>query len=309
MKILSVLLAGGLFAFYCTSSIAAVPADLVAAKYSVFSSDQNGDGCTDYLVKSPDAIVPIDLDDVFVPIPVPSKSLPFMLQSNTGCAYTLVQGLTRAQVTSSAWEKADYQAVVGDIKGDGGGSLLLAPTLSNTPPTFNVTRSPTNKTFALNQTLRSSDFQTGVPGTTAAMELTNRDQRSDLVIRRNGQVIGVYASDSSGKLYPVTTVNTISITQVVWNTFVGQMKGNDVSEVLRTSISTHFQTEARRILTTSGADLPGFGETLAAAEFEVVEVGADYSRAVLILTENNQKQMYFVTFGRDPDGAWKISDM
>lgn len=308
MKSLIKLLAGGLVALSCTAGIAAVPADLVSAKYSVFASDQNGDGCTDYLVKSPDAIVPIDLDDVFVPIPVPSKSLPFMLQSSTGCTYALVQGLTRAQVTSGAWKKADYQAVVGDVKGDGGGSLLLAPTVSNTPPTFNVTRSPTTREFALAQTLKSGDFQTGIPGTTIGLELTNKDQRTDMVVRRDGQVVGVYAADVNGKFYPSSSVNKIAMSQAVWNTFLDQMKANDVEGVLKYAISTRFQAEARSILTAPGADLRRFATTLL-PEFEVIEVGTIYTRAVLILTENGQKQMYFIIFAADSDGSWKIANM
>lgn len=306
MKSFIELFAGTLAALSCGPGIAALPADLVSAKYSVFASDQNGDGCTDYLIKSPDAIVPIDLNDVFVPIPVPSKSLPFMLQSSPGCSYALVQGLTRAQVTSSAWKKADYQVAVGDVNGDGGGSLLLSPTASSSTPTFNVAGNVTTKAFALLQTLKSGDFQTGTPGTTVSLELTNQDQRTDLVIRRGNQVLGVYAAESNGTFLPVSSANSIGASYAVWNTFMAQLKSNDVDGAVA-SMSKSFQAEARETLTASDADLVNFASMV--TEFDIVEAHEGYAKAVLILTEGGKKHMHLVLLGLDSDGTWKIFEM
>lgn len=277
---------------------AAGAAGLSSANFIAYSADFNADGCADYLIKAK--------DDLMVPIPVPSQNKPFILQSTTGCTYNLVQSLTDAQIKDSRWTPANYQVVVGDVRGDGGGSLLIAPLLgASSSPLFNVVRS-TSLQYSLLQTLNPLDFQVGTSGSTVSLSNVDSDGRSDLSVRRGSDLVAIYTAGADGSFTLTASGNKVATATAVWNNFSQQLKTGTIDGALNL-ISAETREKFRAAMTAPGATPAGFAD--AVKDFSVIDATEGSIRAAIVVDIQGVRTLFFVTFGKESDGTWKIHMM
>lgn len=304
---LLVTLAGCLLWVGLHSAIAAVPADLSIAGYEVFEADDNGDGCTDYLLKAPDLIIPLSIDDdAPLILPVPSRHAAMILISSPGCSYSLVQSPPRSQVQKSSWIKTTYPLVVGDARGDGGGSLmLLVPGAAGR--TFNIGRHSTTKDFTLLQVLNTADITSSAPGAVVSLEYTNGDSRSDLVVRSAGEIVAVYTANDGGTyVLGGGGGDAAAIVRVVWGDFASALVRNSAASALNL-VSAQNRSRFAAVMNDVDADLPGFANSI--ESFEILTVESVYIEAAIVVRSGTQRTAYFVAFGKDASGRWKIFNM
>lgn len=240
----------------CFSAQAAVPSSLASAQYAVFAADVSGDGCPDYLVKAPDTIALIPLDDgISIPVPIPSQNKPVLLLSSGSCQSFVSQQPTQAQVAGGSWQPAGYAALAGDVAGDGSGSLLVAPTSPAGSLAFNLTRSSADGSFSLLQTLSTQDFGIG-SGAIISLEYANGDSRSDLVIRNGLRVTAAFAAGPDGRFISGTS-DLIAITKLVWKGFTESLRSATPADALQL-VSSQTRPIFANALGTPGANPAGF---------------------------------------------------
>lgn len=298
----------GLSAVWLSSiSSAATPPDLLGAGYSVYTQDRNGDGCPDFLVKAPDRLVVIALDEDFIlPLPVPALAKPVLLQSNAACTYTLTNSPDNSVIREPGWAPSSYQLLAGDSAGTGGGSLLLVPHGSGGSTVFNLLRDPSTKAFSLLQALSASDYLVGSDTVSASLEYADPDTRTDFVVRNGSRVLGVFSADADGRFSSDSSGNLVAITHAVWKTFIGQLAAGNAEAALA-SVSVVTQEVFRKALTSPQADMPGFAASV--EDFTIVEVSGAAVSAVFNITTNGEKLNYVAVFGPDMDGTWRLFSM
>ena len=304
----------------CGGAVAAVPADLITAGYEVYASSVDSDGCQDYLVKAPNtwAMLSID-DDMPLIIPAPSRHRPFILTATFSwathiCSYTLLNNPSPLQISDSSrgWVRTNVRIAVGDVLGNSSGSLLIGPIQASNDTqaieqslSFNVARNASG-VFSLIQKLPGVSFAVGVDQAVLTLEYSDNDQRSDLVVRVAGQITNIYAANADGTFSASSDTNKVAAATAVWNNFIGQLRSGTVAQVLQ-SISAQTRDRFQTMLALPGANLPAFANAI--TRFEVIDITDVVVKAAIIIPSNGVDMMYFVVFGKDADGTWKIYSM
>jgi hypothetical protein len=294
---------------------AATPADLLASRYVTYTADINTDGCPDILVKAPDVVVMLDLDDLLLPVPVPGPMRPFMIRSAfaptpRSCNYQLFQDLSREETSDPRWAASPAALIYGDVLGSGIGSLLVGPvtvTSEHQAMLFNVTRTASG--FQLLQSLGGMSFQFEGDGVQFRLGYADNDSRTDLIVNRDGIDTGVFSADASGLLYYSGVDNDVARLTLLWKGFLGSLSSGSVDAVLA-RIVEHRRPYFLAIYEEGGLSLetPSTLESMV-TQFNVLEVQQTWARACFLATVNGQSRLFFVTFVQDHDGVWRLFSM
>ena len=290
--------------FFSVGSYSATPSDLLDYGYSLYQADYNGDGCIDYLLRAPARVMVLDLDDLIIPLVLNNKSI--ILMSGLNCAYSSVDDVASDMLNDSRWVPAEYRLVIGDSRGDGGGSIIAVPIASTSLPLFNIVRDPISKGFLLLQTLRPQDLQIATNDAVVSLEYSDADLRSDLVVRRGAQILAIFSAGADGSFSIASDENLVAMSHFVWKSFLDSLTSGNLGGALA-SVSNDTKDLIQTLLNVAGGNLSTLAESI--TRFGIIEVKSNYVRAAVVVAAGGQEKMYFVVFGRDSDGAWKIYSM
>jgi|KBSSwiStaDraftv2_1062776.scaffolds.fasta_scaffold108171_2 hypothetical protein len=106
-----------------------------AERYSALVGDLNGDGRKDIFVSYQPAIVPIQLDDISIPIPITKRRIgEFVLQQQTNGTFSLLTGLSQQQRSAAlGWARSAIQIVLGDVNADANPDIIVLSVAAEIP--------------------------------------------------------------------------------------------------------------------------------------------------------------------------------
>ena len=298
------LLFGSLFASGTTLAQSVPPATaLQLANYAVFSGDVNGDGFRDILLKAKPRLVLIQLDDLSVPIPVYPVPT-FVLLSNGG-SYTLVTSPALDIVNSSVWQANTYTISFGDFIGNGVTSMMIRSTTGG-GDTFTVTTPANAVQPTLLQRITPGDLgiDLGDPSRTVEFRDSNRDGRSDLVVRTNGRVTDVFVADSTGQF--MRQAGSTGSISVAWNGLRASLDASDAASAVG-FFSADTQSRYDSVFQRLGAgELPNISARW--SNFQQISVDATYATYAITQTYNGVSSDYLVSFVFE-NGRWVLNEM
>ena len=283
-------------------SLAAIPNDLLTAGYQVYTADINGDGCPDFLIRAPNQYVPISIDDdISIIIPIAARFPALQLTSVGTCGSMALTVLPASISYDPRWLPAAYSVLVGDVVGLGGGSLLIAPTNSSNSYAFSISRSNTDGSYTYLQSLQLATFGLG-SGTTLSFQYVNSDSRSDLVAMNGANVVAAFTAGTDGR-FTSGTSDMVSLTTIVWKSFLGALSSTNPNNALQ-MVAGYSNDVFATAINTPGATPQGFATII--SSFDVIDVQPTYVRAVISIQRNGETDLFYVLFGKDADGYWKI---
>ncbi|HEY8102387.1 MAG TPA: hypothetical protein VIF82_16735 [Burkholderiaceae bacterium] len=274
--------------------------------YHVFSGDVNGDGTPDILVKADFKIIMLPLDDDgLFPLPIPAPSPTFVLLSQSDGSYVLTAKPDASIVNSAVWQANSHDVIVGDVLGNGAGSILVK---TRTPgqPSFVVAMSSSTGALQLVQVLTTANIgiDLGAAGTTVTFQDQNGDGRTDLVVSVNGRVSSVLVADASGTFHVNDPSSTAASARAVWNGMLNALSTGDTTTAV-TYIIDGSKDKYTQAFTDLGPDVAQFASSFGSIDF--VHVSSNY--IIGVVTENyaGQTTMGYINFILSPDG-WSIEE-
>jgi len=208
---------------------AQTPSDIFGrAEYDIRSGDVNSDGYIDILANARMKFAMIGLDDLTIPIRVPSTVATFAIISDSTGNYSLTTDVSAALLANPAWRLGTHDLRFGDILGNGaGGAIIEARNAGD--PSFSVSATPAGVPQLLQRLDASSiGSDLAAAGTTSFLSDRNADGRADLTIERNGFITSVLYADSNG----VFTANREGTVRAVWLGFKGFLDSGNTSSAL-----------------------------------------------------------------------------
>lgn len=279
-----------------------MPTDVLNAGYTVMQADINGDACVDYLIQGKTISVILDLDDLVFPVLSPPRVQPLLLLSATTtgtCSYAAAPA-TAAQLRSTAWGASSYRVSVGDVRGDGNGSLFISAPQGSLA--FNVARLASGS-YSMLQVFNAKDLHLDSTGATVALVHSDADARSDLVVTQNGAVLGVYLAVADGTFAVSSPDNNAASAMAAWKQFIKYLQDSDLEGAL-TVVANSIRDAERAAMTAPGAtpfSLPG-----SITQVDVSKETNGQVELVLVAPQGGQDFLYSVTLAKESDGVWRI---
>jgi len=273
------------------------------AHYSVRQGDWNGDGKIDLLVEPKINWMMLALDDdLYIPIPLPPKSPPFILQSSEG-QYSLRIVTDQADLRSSVWSASNYTVYYADLLGNGLGAMILQSS-SGSVPSFSVGAGVNDRRPFLIQQLTPSalGFDIGQPGVTLNLSDENSDGRSDLSVLHDGVVSQVLLANQDGT-FSIGAQSIIATMRAVWGGFSRALLADDQAGALK-----HFSALSQPAYMGILGDVTATEMKLqlqAVQSINPISIEDGYIVAVLLSDRGGQTYLHQITMVHDSDG-WKI---
>ena len=295
-----VALAGLLFLLVVPHAVAAANNE-----YQVLQADINGDGCPDYLILAPRRWVSIPIDeDLIVPISVSDPKESLLIVSSSNCQYSSSRPPTQIEIARTDWVVSSYSINYGNVLGNDSSSFLIVPPNSTTAPTFSIVNRGNGQGLEM---LQAITLQSQFPGVVATLSLQkiDGDTRSDLVLRSAGGILAVFLANPEGK-FSTGPLDTVFVAVLVWKEYTDALSRGDVPTALR-YVSSRVRDSFSVALSQPDSDPVGYARDV--KHMDVIEVGSNWSRAAVTFNRNGQEQMFYVMFGVESDGTWRIASI
>ena len=223
-----------------------------------------------------------------------------VIQSGPGDEY--VPGLNGGVRPPLAGQRAD-------VDGDGKDECLIPP--AGGAPAFVVNCDPRESLSIIQQlTVGAIGYDLGALGISEELVDWNGDGRADLVLRMEGQILTVLIASPAGT-FPVddsTGANggVAAAIAILWSDFRDRINSND-----RVGAASMFRLNARQRYEDAFTSLGSMAETMddGWSALTPLSVNAEYAEYFLRQTISGVTRGYIVTFVKQQDGTWAISNM
>jgi hypothetical protein len=273
----------------------------VRSGFTVFSGDVNGDGYTDILVKAKRQVVIIPIDDLSIPIAIPTPVKSFVIVSDGNGHYSLSTNPNSAILNASVWQAGTYDLRLGDILGNGAGGAIIEARNAGSP-SFSVAISSGLPQLIQTLTADTLGFDLSASGVTSELSDRNGDGRTDLTIRRGAIVLQVLYANASG-LFIADQEATL---RAVWLGFKSHLDTGDASSALA-YISPASAPYYSEIFQAFGGDRL---RTLSATwtDVKAIALRPKYATFSIVDTFNGVRSVHIIVFEKDGD-HWVLTSL
>jgi hypothetical protein len=271
------------------------------AEYEVRSGDVNGDGYIDILAQARKKFTMIGLDDISIPILIPSSVATFVIMSDASGNYSLTTSVSATLLANSNWRLGTHDLRYGDILGNGaGGAIIEARNAGD--PSFSVSATAAGLPQLLQKLSASSiGYDLAATGTTSFLSDRSGDGRADLTIERSGFIASVLYADSNGTF----TYNREGTVRAVWLGFKGFLdSGNTVSALgYIAADSVPMYTD---ILQQLGSHVRDIGASW--GDLRLISLSDKFASFSIVDTAESRRTIHVLVFIRE-NGRWYVSTL
>ncbi len=286
------------------SSAQATTIDLGGAE--IYYGDYNSDGIVDFNIIEK-KIIPVVLDDIFIPIVIDKPLLISSYKSSSSIDYILIPD--PGEVNFDQGTKGVYSVVTGDFNGDGLQDSLMLASIEGQE---NIVMLAADFEPYLNyvQTLSISNigYDLGEPDTTVIAQDFNNDGRTDLVIKRDGSYVGVLTANADGTFSrPPSKDEAERMIALVWQGFNLDMADGKFGAALG-FIAYKPREKYSEAFNALGSDtasqvLDGI------VDFKKISINEGIATYAVTRNIDGQNIINIVTFIRDYKDVWRIEGL